>query len=144
MNQPSESASGHGQVRHLSPDTMHKNPAYSQAIVVSGPVRTIYIGGQDSVDVNGTIVGKGDLAAQVEQVLQNIQSALTASGAGVEHVIKWNLYIVQGQSLQTGYAAFQRFWGNRSNPPVITAMFVSGLAHPDFLLEMDAVAVVPL
>ena len=43
-----------------------------------------------------------------------------------------------------GYAAFQREWGDRPNPPVITAAFVTGLAHPDFLVEMDAIAVVPL
>ena len=59
-------------------------------------------------------------------------------------MIKWNLLIVDGQSIEQGYAAFQRVWGNRPNPPVITAAFVSGLANPDFLVEMDAIAVVPL
>jgi enamine deaminase RidA (YjgF/YER057c/UK114 family) len=53
------------------------------------------------------------------------------------------VYIVQGQSLQPGFEAFQQFWGRRPDPPAITAMFVSGLANPDFLVEMDAIAVVP-
>jgi enamine deaminase RidA (YjgF/YER057c/UK114 family) len=101
------------------------------------------VGGQDAVDANGAVVGKGDISAQTEQVLKNIQTALAAGGAQPEYVIKWNLYIVQGQSLREGFAAFQRFWGLPSNPPAITAMFVSGLAHPDFLVEMDAIAVVP-
>jgi len=60
-----------------------------------------------------------------------------------EHVVKWNIYVVQGQSLQEGFAAFQSVWGNRPNPPAISGMFVAGLAHPDFLAEMDAIAVVP-
>lgn len=142
MNPSSKSIQG--EVHYLSPDTLHKNPAFSQAVVTSGPVKTIYIGGQDAVDMSGSIVGKGDLKAQTEQVLNNIQAALEAGGAGIEHVVKWNIYLVQGQSLQEGYEVFQRFWGNRPNPPAVSSMFVSGLAHPDFLLEMDAVAVVPL
>jgi enamine deaminase RidA (YjgF/YER057c/UK114 family) len=42
-----------------------------------------------------------------------------------------------------GYAAFQRVWGDRPHPPVITAAVVKGLGHPEFLVEMDAIAVVP-
>ncbi len=132
-----------GKVQYLSPDTLHQNPAFTNVVVVTGNVKTVFVGGQDAVDASGAIVGKGDLAAQTEQVLKNIQQALAAGGAGVEHVVKWNLYVVQGQSLQVGFEAFQRMWGNPANPPTITMAFVAGLAHPDFLLEMDAVAVVP-
>jgi len=132
-----------GQVQYINPDALNKNPAFTNVIVVSGSVKTVYVGGQDAVDASGTIVGKGDLKAQAEQVLQNIQAALAAGGAQLEHVIKWNIYVVQGQSLRTGFEVFQRVWGNRPNPPAITVLFVAGLAHPDFLLEMDAIAVVP-
>jgi enamine deaminase RidA (YjgF/YER057c/UK114 family) len=113
-------------------------------VVVSGAVKTVYIGGQNAVDASGMIVGKGDIGAQTEQVLQNLQAALAAGGAGLEHVIKWNLYLVQGQPLQPGLEVFQRVWGHRQNPPAITMAIVAGLANPDFLLEMDAIAVVPL
>lgn len=132
-----------GQVQYVNSDALHKNPAFSNVIVVSGSVKTVYVGGQDAVDASGNIVGKGDIKAQTEQVLKNIQAALAAGDAQVEQVIKWNLYVVQGQPLQAGFEAFQRFWGQRPNPPVITMAFVAGLAHPDFLLEMDAIAVVP-
>ncbi len=132
-----------GQIEYLNPDTLHKNPAFTNVVTVTGPVKTIYIGGQDAMDASGNIVGKGDLKAQTEQVLKNIEAALTAGGARLEHVIKWNLYVVQGQPLRVGFEAFQRFWGNRPNPPLISFAFVAGLAHPDFLVEMDAIAVVP-
>lgn len=132
-----------GAVQHLNPDTLPKNPAFTNVVVVTGPVKTVYIGGQDAVDAAGAIVGKGDIAAQSEQVMRNIQAALAAAGADLEHVIKWNVYIVQGQSLQPGFEAFQRVWGSRPNPPTITGLFVAALAHPDFLVEIDAVAVVP-
>ena len=132
-----------GQVEYMNPDTLNKNPAFTNVIVVSGSAKTVYVGGQNAVDASGAIVGKGDLRVQTEQVLINIQTALSAGGAQLEHVIKWNLYIVQGQPLQAGFEVFQRVWGGRPNTPAITMAFVAGLANPDFLLEMDAIAVVP-
>lgn len=143
MEDQKEGARNRGQVRYLNPDGLHRNPAYTQVVSVDSPARTVYIGGQNAVDASGTIVGKGDLSAQTEQVLRNIETALTAAGAGVEHIVKWNVYVVVGQPLQDGFAVFQRFWGDRPHPPAITGMFVPGLAHPDFLVEMDVVAVVP-
>ena len=132
-----------GQVQYMNPDTLNKNPAFTNVVVVSGSAKTLYVGGQNAVDASGTIVGKGDLKAQTEEVLKNIQTALSAGGAQLEHVIKWNLYVVQGQPLQEGFEVFQRVWGRRPNPPAITMAFVAGLANPDFLVEMDAIAVVP-
>jgi enamine deaminase RidA (YjgF/YER057c/UK114 family) len=131
-------------VEHLNPPTLHHNPAFTQVITVSGPVRTVYVGGQDAVDASGAIVGKGDIRAQTEQVLKNIRAALEAGGAQPEHVIKWTIYLVQGQSLQRGFEAFQQVWGYMPKPPVISMMFVAGLANPDFLIEMEATAVVPM
>jgi enamine deaminase RidA (YjgF/YER057c/UK114 family) len=51
--------------------------------------------------------------------------------------------VVAGQPLQPGFEAFRKVWGTRPNPPAITAAIVSGLARPEFLVEMDAVVVVP-
>jgi enamine deaminase RidA (YjgF/YER057c/UK114 family) len=130
-------------VQHLNPDSLHKNTAFTQVIAVDGPAKTVFVGGQDSVDAAGQVVGKGDIGRQTEQILANMRAALASAGAGLEHVVKWNLYVVQGQSLQAGFAAFQQVWGRRPNPPTIPMAFVSGLAHPDFLAEIDAIAVVP-
>jgi len=132
-----------GNVQYVNPDTLNKNRAFTNVVVVSGPVKTVYVGGQDAVDASGNIIGKGDLGAQTAQVLKNIQSALAAGGASLEHIVKWNLYIVQGQPLRVGFESFQHFWGDRPHPPAISGMFVSSLANPHFLVEMDAIAVVP-
>ena len=144
MTNTNDQSAAPGAVEHLNPETLHHNPAFSQAVAVSGAVRTVYIGGQNAVDASGAIVGQGDIGAQTEQVLQNLQAALAAGGASLEHVIKWNMYLLQGQPLQPGFAVFQRVWGRRPNPPAITMVSVAGLANPDYLLEMDAIAVVPL
>lgn len=132
-----------GQVKYLNPETLHQNPAFTNVVIASGPVKTIYVGGQDAVDTSGAIVGKGDIKAQTMQILHNIEMALAAGGAGLEHIVKWNVYVVQGQSLEAGLEAFQRVWGNRPHPPAISVIYVAGLPHPDFLAEMDAIAVVP-
>jgi enamine deaminase RidA (YjgF/YER057c/UK114 family) len=133
-----------GRVELLSPDGLVQSPAFSNVAVVSGPVKTIYVGGQDAVTADGEIVGEGDLAAQTAQILANIKTALAAAGAGPEHVVKWNVFVVEGQDIAAGYAAFQTAWGAQTGPPpLITAAFVKGLARPEFLVEMDAIAVVP-
>jgi enamine deaminase RidA (YjgF/YER057c/UK114 family) len=72
-----------------------------------------------------------------------VETALAAAGAGLEHVIMWNVLIVEGQPLLPGFEAFQSAWDDRPNPPIVTAMFVAGLAAPDFLVEIDAIAIVP-
>src|SRR5215475_10763684 len=132
-----------GRVQYLNPDGLHKNPGYSQAVVVAGNAKTVYVGGQNAVDASGQVVGKGDLEAQTEQVLKNVETALAAAGAKLEHVLRWNVYIVQGQSVRPGFDAFRRAWGDRPSPPTVTVVFVAGLANPDFLVEIDATAVVP-
>ena len=145
MTEPSEKASTGGSVEFLNPGDLPKNPAYTNVIVVSGSVKTIYIGAQGAFDAaTGTIVGRGDLGAQSMQVMKNIQAALAAAGAGLEHLIKWNIYLAQGQPLQPGIEAFQRVWGNRPNAPANTVMYVSELVPADFLICIDAIAVLPL
>ena len=138
-----DSTGGAGSVRYINPDSLNQNPAFTNVVVVEGNVKTVHIGGQDALKASGEIVGKDDIVAQTEQVLANVRAALEAGGARAEHIIKWNLYVVEGQPLEAGFAAFQNAWPETPNPPAITMAFVSALAHPDFLVEMDAVAVVP-
>lgn len=130
-------------VEFLNPDTMSKNPAYSQAVVVRGNNKTIYIGGQNAVDRDGNIIGKGDIGKQSEQVLKNIEAALKAADAGIGNVVKWNIYFVKGQSPQEAMKAFQPHLSKLKTPPLVTGVFVESLARPEFLLEIEAIAVVP-
>ena len=130
-------------VQYINPDGLLKNPAFSQVVTTHGKGKTIYIGGQDSVNAQRQIVGKGDLAVQTDQVMQNLQTALAACGATFENLVKLSIYIVQGQDLRLGFQASQKYLGHLANPPAITGLFVAALAHPDFLVEIDAVAFVP-
>ncbi len=117
---------------------------YSNVAVVSGNVKTVYVGGQNAVDEAGNVVGKGDFVKQVEQIYKNLEKALAAGGAKLEHVIKWNIYVVPGQDTEAAFGAFQKVWGDRpAIYPLITVAIVAGFAHPDWLCELEAIAVVP-
>jgi enamine deaminase RidA (YjgF/YER057c/UK114 family) len=128
-------------VTHLNPEGMHSSPAFTQAVVVAGNARTIYIGGQNAVAADGQVVGVGNLEAQTEQVLKNVETILAAAGATVHDVIKLTLFVVQGQDLLPGFGVFQWWWGTAPNPPAVSMAFVAGLANPDFLVELEAIAV---
>lgn len=128
-------------VHHINPDTLHSNSAFTQVVRVTAPATTIYVGGQNAVTTDGTIAGQGDIVAQTEQALANLEAALASAGAGLEHIVKWNVLVVQGQPIEAAFQAFLRVWGDRPNPPAITMAFVAGLANPAFLVEIDAVAV---
>ncbi len=132
-----------GSVERLNPEGLHENPAYSQVVVTTGSVKTVYVGGQNAVDVSGNVVGSGDIGIQAEQIFKNLETALAAGGARLDDVIRWAIYVVAGQPPQPAFEVFQRAWGDRSDPPLITVVFVSGLAQPDYLMELEAVAVVP-
>lgn len=127
-------------IKYINPEGLSKNPAFSQVVTTEGNGKTVYIGGQNAVDAKHEIIGKGDIGKQTEQVMENIQIALEACGATWDDLIKLTIHIVQGQDLQKGFQASQKYLGNLKNPPVITGFFVSALAHPDFLVEIDAIA----
>lgn len=123
----------------LNPDSMHKNPAFTQVITVTTPATMIYVGGQNGVAADGKVVGD-TIAAQSAQAYQNVLTALDAAGATINDVVSMTLYIVQGQSLQEGFAAIQPLMGKDTKPSTISMMFVAGLANPAYLIEISAVA----
>jgi enamine deaminase RidA (YjgF/YER057c/UK114 family) len=139
-----KTAADHGSVQYINPEGMLKNPAFSQVVVASGPAKTVYVGAQTAVNASGSLIGKGDVAAQTEQVLKNVETCLSAAGAGPENIVQWNIYIVHNQPIQPAFEASMRWWGGRPNPPANSVMLVMGFPLlPDVLLAIDAVAVVP-
>ena len=130
-------------VQYINPDGLPKNPAFSQAVMTQGRGKTIYVGGQDAVNAQGETVGRGDLGEQTEQVMKNLQTALAACGATFDNLVRLSIYIVQGQDLSRGFQASQKYLGGLKHPPAVTSAFVAALAHPDFLVEVDAIAFIP-
>ena len=119
-----------------------KNPVFSEVAIVEGAHKTIYVGGQNAVNEKGEVIGKSDIKKQAEQILKNLESALNSADASLNHIVKWNVYIVAGQNPQPAFEVFQEEIKSFPEPPLITMLFVSALANPDFLMEIDAVAIV--
>lgn len=130
-------------IEHLNPEGLHRNRAYSQAVAVSGPIKTVYVGGQNAVDAEGNLVGKGDLKAQSVRALRNVEAAVAEAGGRLDHVVKWNVFIAQGQPIPLGVEAFGEVWPAGADPPVVTVAIVAGLGNPDYLVEIEAIAVIP-
>jgi enamine deaminase RidA (YjgF/YER057c/UK114 family) len=130
-------------IEHINPNGLSKNPSFSQIAITKGNGKTIYIGGQDAINAKGEIIGKGDLAAQTQQVMQNLQTALSASGATFDNLVKLSIYMVHGQNISSGFEVSQKYFGKLKNPPTISVLIVAGLANPDFLVEIDAIAFIP-
>ena len=127
-------------VRHINPEGLHRSPAFSQAVVVEQPAKTIYIGGQNGVDANGKVVGP-TLREQARQAFRNLATILESEGASLANIVHWRIAALDGHSIDEGVAAFQQMWNRSDPPPAITVVFVAGL-NPGCVVEIDAVAVV--
>ncbi len=124
-------------IEHLNPESMHSNPAYTQVVSVKRATQLLFVGGQDGILADGTLAGP-DLRTQTRQALRNVLEALKAGGASQEHVVKLNVYIVQGQDVREGYAAAQEVWG--AHATALTVLTVTDVGIPGALVEIDAIA----
>ncbi|HST11752.1 MAG TPA: RidA family protein [Terriglobales bacterium] len=128
----------------FNPDTMAKPTAgYSHvAEVTDGKI--VYIAGQVAIDRAGNLVGKDDFRAQVQRVFENLKAAVEASGGDTHSIIKLNYYCAE--SVDPAQVPIVREirdkYVNTANPPTSTFVVVKRLVRPEWLIEVDAVAVV--
>jgi enamine deaminase RidA (YjgF/YER057c/UK114 family) len=127
---------------HPRPEGLLHNAAFSQVVVASG-TRTVYTAGQVSIDASGALVGAGDLAEQTAQVMRNVGLALAAAGADFSDVVKITTYVVNYKPEHRAIVGKARapFFKN-GTPPASTLVGVSALALPEWLVEIEAIAVI--
>ncbi len=129
--------------RHLNPPAIPAPRGYSHVVETKGPSRTIYLAGQLGMTADGKFAGApGDFRAQAVQCFENIKAALEAVGAGFEHVVKVNNYLIDMAHLPIYFEVRDRYVDTK-NPPASTTIQISKLARPDALYEIEAIAVVP-
>jgi enamine deaminase RidA (YjgF/YER057c/UK114 family) len=130
--------------RIFNPDTLFKPTAgYSQVAEVNEG-KIVYIAGQVAVDKSGQIVGKEDFRAQVQQVFENLKAAVEAAGGDFNSVIKLNYYCAESVD-PAQFPALREVrdkYVNIANPPTSTFVVVKRLVRPEWLIEVEAVAVV--
>jgi len=125
-------------ITHINPEGLYNSPVFSQAVIAEGG-KTVYIGGQNGILSNGMMAG-ADFATQTEQALRNVLVILQSVGATQANVVKLTIHAAKGQSVNVGYAAAQKVWGNF--PTAITFVFVEALGVEGALVEVEAIAVV--
>ncbi|GAB2480018.1 hypothetical protein GCM10027063_22540 [Promicromonospora xylanilytica] len=128
-------------IQRLRPEGLVSSPAFSHVAVVPPGATTVYVGGQDSVDAEGALVGAGDVAAQSTRALQNAGTALAAAGATFADVVQWTVLFVDGVDLAAAYGAIAPLLAS-DEPPLVLAARVAGLGVPGALIEVSAIAAV--
>ncbi|MGM7678357.1 RidA family protein [Microbacterium sp. A94] len=126
-------------VQRLRPSGLVSSPAFSHVAIVPPGATTIYVGGQNSVDADGSLVGADDVAAQSRRALANARTALEAAGATIDDVVQWTVLFVDGVDLAAAYGAIARDLAS-DEPPLVTGARVAGLGVPGALVEIGAVA----
>jgi enamine deaminase RidA (YjgF/YER057c/UK114 family) len=130
-------------VEYINPSALPPARGYSQAVKTMGGM-FIFVSGQVALNRQGQLVGEGDLGKQSEQVFENIQIALREAGATMTHIIKLSYYVV---NLQPSDALMlrdlRRRFLNEIHPPASTMVGVVSLFDPRWLIEIEAVALIP-
>ncbi|HYS18477.1 MAG TPA: RidA family protein [Candidatus Binatia bacterium] len=110
---------------------------YSHVVAVEGR-RLVFVAGQLARDRGGNVVGKGDMRAQIRQVGENIKAALAAAGATLGDIVKTNTFVTDMDEYFRHVDVRMEYFGPAL--PTSTTVEVRRLAHPDFMVEIEVVA----
>lgn len=113
---------------------------YSHVVAVTGGGRQIFVAGQLARDKEGNCVGKGDMGAQIEQVGRNIEACLKVAGASLSDIVKTTTFVTDIDEFFRHNEVRMRYLG--AALPTSTTVEVRRLAGPDFMVEIEAIAVV--
>jgi enamine deaminase RidA (YjgF/YER057c/UK114 family) len=101
---------------------------------------TVYLSGVAGIAADGSIVGEADPSAQVEQAIHNLRTSLRSVGAGLEHLVRWTVYLTDPAYIPAWQEVRSRHIG--VHRPAGTLIIVAGLALPGLMVEIDGIAVV--
>lgn len=131
-------------IAYINPkNTCPAQGLYSHATEVPSGGKTLYIAGQLSVGLDGSVVGKGDFSAQMRQVLDNLGAVLKGTGLTYNNIIKFTTYLVHSQDIESFMKIraemFPKLFGGTVFPPN-TLLMVDRLVKEEFLIEIEAIA----
>lgn len=121
-----------------NPPSLPTPSGYSQLAVVTGG-NLILLAGQVPLDAEGHLVGKDDFGAQAEQVFRNLLRALEAVGAGPRDLVKLTTFVTDASHLPTFRQVRDRML-DPTHPPASTFVQIGRLARPEFLVEIEGIA----
>jgi enamine deaminase RidA (YjgF/YER057c/UK114 family) len=128
-------------IKCINPPDLPPQQTYTQVVVATGS-KLVFVSGQEPEDINGNLVGRGDLAVQARQVYANLGRALAAAGAGPKQVARITIYVVnyeRDKCLAIIEEARTALFGDHK--PADVVLGVASLS-PGYLIEVDAIAVI--
>jgi enamine deaminase RidA (YjgF/YER057c/UK114 family) len=131
-------------IKRIQPDRLHQrvlkgHAVYTHVVIASGQ-SLVYIAGQLARDKDGNVVGKGDMAAQIRQVGENLRIALEAVGLTLKDVVKTTTYVTDIDEFFKHAEVRHEIFGQAL--PTSTTVEVRRLSHPDFMVEVEATALI--
>jgi 2-iminobutanoate/2-iminopropanoate deaminase len=128
-------------IKRINPKTISKPfTNYAHVVTVEGAKKLVFCAGQVAADVDGKVLPPDDFAAQTKMVMKNLKNALAAGGAKLSDVTKVTIYICNPHDVSKARAILHDYFGK--HPPGSTLCILRGLANPNFLLEIEAIAAV--
>ncbi len=122
-------------IERIQPNTLNVPTVYSQ-VVKHGNL--VYLAGQTATDTSGNIVGVGSIEAQADKVFENIKAGLSAAGSDSSKIVRMVTYLIRREDVEGYRTARARHLS--TDLPASTLLFISGLASPDYLIEIDITA----
>jgi reactive intermediate/imine deaminase len=121
----------------IAPNNLHRPFGYAHAIQVD---KTLYISGQIPMDMDMNVVGKNDMAAQTELVYDNLKKVLEDAGGSMTNIVMLKIYCTDIERFDKETRGMRKkYFGDYY--PAVTAVEVKRLYHPDYMIEVEAVAV---
>jgi 2-iminobutanoate/2-iminopropanoate deaminase len=114
---------------------------FSQAIEVEARGRIVFLSGMTARRADGTIAGVGDIEAQTRQVCENLKSAVEAAGGSLDDVCRVDVYVRNMEHFEAIHKVRREYF--KPPAPASTMVEVTKMVHPDYLIEINAIAVLP-
>ena len=123
-----------------SPELAEPNGHFAQATAAVPAGRLVFVSGMTARNAEGGVTGVGDVAAQTHQVCQNLKAAVEAAGGTLDDVVRVDVYVLDVADFDAIHAVRRQYF--TGPPPASTMVEVSAFVRPEYLIEINAIAVV--
>jgi enamine deaminase RidA (YjgF/YER057c/UK114 family) len=114
---------------------------FSQATVVEAKGRIVFVSGMTARRPDGSIAGIGDITAQTRQVCENIKAAMESAGGSLDHVCRVDVYVRNMEHFEQIHAVRRQYF--KPPLPASTMVEITKMTSPEYLIEINAIAVIP-